>query len=67
MPIPPRPMTARCPHCHWQRTFAPSSDAIFREEWMEICPRCATRDMKIERAQAMPALWARMKRMARSR
>jgi hypothetical protein len=34
---------------------------------MEICPRCATRDMKIERAQAMPALWARMKRMARSR
>ena len=41
MPIPPPPMTFRCPECGWHKTVAPKSDVMVRgHSWFEACPEC---------------------------
>ncbi|AXM95279.1 hypothetical protein ACU5P1_15095 [Pseudomonas plecoglossicida] len=41
MPIAPLPRTFFCPHCGWQRTTIPASDALRVDiDWFFRCPTC---------------------------
>lgn len=51
MPVRPAPFTLICPHCRWQRSFHPASDAlVIGRDIVAECPKCGSVDL--ERKQA---------------
>ena len=51
MPIPPQPHTTICPHCGWQRTSIPASDALqLNVDWFCRCPKCQHTELKTRQA-----------------
>ncbi|SCY56242.1 hypothetical protein SAMN02927929_03315 [Pseudomonas flexibilis] len=49
MPIPPPPMTFRCPACGWKQTTHPRSDALaIGIDCFDRCPRCGHEDIECE-------------------
>ena len=59
MPIPPRPRTYKCPQCHWTRTYAPASDALFLPPWAHQCPKCGHEGMQRRPASLIDGVLAR--------
>lgn len=60
MPIPPRPITFKCPNCHWQRSYASPSDALCLPPWATQCPRCGHEGMRHKPASAIESIKARL-------
>lgn len=51
MPIPPQPHTTICPHCGWQRTSIPASDALqLNVDWFCRCPKCQHTELETRQA-----------------
>jgi predicted nucleic-acid-binding Zn-ribbon protein len=58
MPLPPFPMTVKCNQCGWNKTTAPTSDALGPNERFEKCPKCGNPDLQRSRAGKLAALIA---------
>lgn len=50
MPIKPRPLTFECEGCGWTKTVAPRSDALAPGEWVDQCPKCGGKALKVRTA-----------------
>ena len=51
MPIPPQPHTTICPHCGWQRTSIPASDALqLNVDWFCRCLKCQHTELETRQA-----------------
>lgn len=54
MPVRPAPFTLICPHCRWQRSFHPASDAlVIGRDTVAECPKCGSVDLERQRATAI--------------
>jgi len=60
---PVRPFTMRCKDCGWSLTVVPLSDVLRFEDCPEVCPRCKSRDVKMEQATALEVAVAKVKRL----
>ena len=60
---PVRPFTMRCKDCGWSQTVVPLSDVLRFEDSPEVCPRCKSRDVKMEQATALEVAVAKVKRL----
>lgn len=60
---PVRPFTMRCKYCGWRQTVIPLSDVLRFEDCPEVCPRCKSRDVKVEQATALEVAVAKVKRL----
>ncbi len=50
MPIRPKPFTFECCRCGWKKTVALRSDVLMPGEWVEHCPKCAAKPLKVRSA-----------------
>jgi len=50
MPIKPRPFTVECEGCGWTKTVAPRSDVLAPGEWVDHCPKCRGKELKVRAA-----------------
>ena len=60
---PVRPFTMCCKDCGWSQTVIPLSDVLRFEDCPEVCPRCKSRDVKMEQATALEVAVAKVKRL----
>lgn len=61
MPIPLQPHTFICPHCGWQRTTIPVSDAIqLNIDWFCRCPVCQHTELETRPASRAEIMRARL-------
>ncbi|MNR17116.1 hypothetical protein D3C85_1337580 [compost metagenome] len=60
---PVRPFTMRCKDCGLSQTVVPLSDVLRFEDCPEVCPRCKSRDVKMEQATALEVAVAKVKRL----
>jgi Zn finger protein HypA/HybF involved in hydrogenase expression len=60
---PVRPFTMRCKDCGWSQTVVPLSDVLRFEDCPEVCPRCKSRDVKMEPATTLEVAVAKVKRL----
>jgi Zn finger protein HypA/HybF involved in hydrogenase expression len=60
---PVRPFTMRCKDCGWSQTVVPLSDVLRFEDCPEVCPRCKSRDVKMEQATTLEVVVAKVKRL----
>lgn len=72
MPVRPRPITYRCPACHWSKTVAPCSDALLPGiDHFSVCPACGHHPLETQAASPAGAslveLSDRIKRLLRSK
>ncbi len=51
MPLPPPPLTYRCPSCHWSKTVVPRSDVLMLGiDHFRACPACGDQPLRSEPA-----------------
>lgn len=64
MAIKPAPVLFTCPKCHWNKLFAPQSDALI-ESPPSKCPKCGREDLEVKPAGLLDNLAASFGKLLR--